>query len=127
MSYRDYGYDRFFRRTLRSDSRVYSASEYDSYFEDESVISEKIFDGAIKTEKLGDSAVTTVKIENLAVTDAKIASITADKILAGTIGVGLNVGGPSVRILGDDPNGGTILFFNNGIPSIVIGNPNVTL
>lgn len=65
----------------------------------------------------------TAQIHDLAVTNAKIKDLQADKITAGTITVGVNIGNSNIFIDGENANGGRIIFYTNGVPVIVIGSP----
>jgi hypothetical protein len=66
-----------------------------------------IGNGEVQNPNIGTGAVGTSNIQNLAVTDAKIATLTADKITAGTINVG--AGGVTIR-----GNGLTTLVIDDG-------------
>lgn len=106
QTYLQLGYDIYFRRPIPTNTNNVSAANYEAQNEDEHIITVSIQDGAITSKKIKD--------------------LEAEKIKSGTISVGLNIGGPTVRIIGDDPSGGAILFYNNSIPSILIGSPDIT-
>lgn len=81
------------------------------------VINSKIQDGAITNAKIGTAAIGSANIQDAAITNAKIVSLNADKIQAGTIGVGLNLGtsniildGANKRILINDGTNDRILI-----------------
>lgn len=96
------GFDQFYRRPLPGEYTQKSAANYETSFEDESVIEGKIANGSI--------------------TNAKIKSITAEKILSSTltavVDIGAGEGGAFLKM--DGPN--NRFLTNDGMTNrIVIG------
>lgn len=109
MSYLENGYDIFFRRVVVSDSRVYSAADYESLFEDESV--------------------NTYSVINNAITNSKISNMSVDKLTSGQLSVTttLDIGSVgSGNYIRDDGGNVRTIMYRNGIPQLVIGNVNAT-
>ena len=108
MSYKQMGYDPFFRRPL-SGGRYVKAADYDSLFEDESVITNKIINNAITNSKIDSMSVEKLTSGQLSVTT--------------TLDIG-NVG--SGNYIRDDGGNVRTVMYKNGIPQLVIGNVNAT-
>jgi len=91
----DMGYDQYFRRPLPSEYQLTSAVDYDSLFEDGSVISNKLEDGSIGS--------------------AKISSIRFDQIEGGTAILGGSNNKSGVLSVRDEANTEKVLLDKNGI------------
>ncbi len=98
----DLGFDSFYRRPLPNEYKSYSAVDYEVMFEDQSVIENMLANGSV--------------------TDAKVKNISANKLVASTILVPVNLGeGENGKFIKLDGKAQHFLTHDENTNRIVIG------
>lgn len=120
MTFIDEGYTPYFERRALSRSGT-SAFDYDSLFEDESIITAKIGGRSVTASKLALAVIITELLADGAVTNAKIESISANKVTAGEFVAPIDVGDPTTGYVRIDGPNNRIVIHDGNTTRIVIG------